>query len=67
MTRFEAVDEFAALVSAASTRLRAELYAGGVATASLERWSALLASKAGSLVDASTLATEQAAIAAYLD
>ncbi len=67
MTRFEAVDEFAALVSAASTRLRAELYAGGVATASLERWSALLAAEAGSLLDASTLATEQAAIAAYLE
>ena len=67
VTRFEAVDEFAALVSTASTRLRAELYTGGVATASLERWSALLAAEAGSLLDASTLATEQAAIAAYLD
>ncbi len=67
VTRFEAVDDFAALVSAASVRLRADLYTGGVASASLERWSALLAADAGSLLDASTLATEQAAIAAYLD
>lgn len=65
VSRFEAVDEFATLVSAASTRLRAELYAGGVATASLAKWSGLLASDAGSLVDASTLASEQAAIAKY--
>jgi spore coat protein CotH len=65
VTRFEAVDEFATLVSAASTRLRAELYTGGVATASLERWSTLLARDTGRLLDAPTLATEKAAIAAY--
>ncbi len=55
------------LESTATTRLRAELYAGGVAQASLERWSALLATDAGALLDASTLATEKAAIATYFD
>ena len=38
-----------------------------MARAFLERWSALLAAEAASLLDASTLAAEQAAIAAYLD
>ena len=66
VTRFEAVAEFKALETAATARLKADLYAGGVASASLERWSALLAAEAGSLLDASTLATEKAAIAAYL-
>jgi hypothetical protein len=56
-----------ALESTATTRLRAELYARGVAQASLERWSALLATDAGALLDASTLATEKAAIATYFD
>ena len=67
VTRFEAVAEFKALETRRPRRLRAELYAGGAASASLERWSALLAAEAGSLLDASTLATEQAAIAAYFD
>ncbi len=65
MTRFEAVAELEALETAATARLRADLYAGGVASASLERWSSLLAADAGSLLDASTLATEKDAIAAY--
>ena len=67
MTRFEAVAELKALETAATARLKADLYAGGVASASLERWSALLAADAGSLLDASTLAAEKAAIAAYFD
>ncbi|HET7821965.1 MAG TPA: CotH kinase family protein [Ornithinibacter sp.] len=66
VTRFEAVADFTALETAATARLKADLYAGGVASASLERWSALLAARAGSLLDESTLATEKAAIAAYL-
>ena len=49
VTRFEAVSEFKALETAATARLRADLYAGGVASASLERWSAVLAAEAGSL------------------
>ena len=67
VTRFEAVTEFKALETAATARLEAALYTGGVASASLEQWSALLAADAGSLLDASTLATEQATIAAYFD
>lgn len=65
VTRFEAVPELQSLETAATARLRAELYTGGVASASLEKWSALLAADAGSLLDASTLAAEKAAIAAY--
>ena len=65
VTRFEAVADFAALETSATARLTADLYTGGVASASLERWSALLAAEAGSLLDASTLTTEKAAIAAY--
>jgi hypothetical protein len=65
VTRFEAVAELKALETAATARLRADLYTGGVASASLERWSALLAADAGSLLDAATLASEKAAIAAY--
>jgi len=38
-----------------------------VASASLETWAALLSSDAATLVDASTLASEKAAIAAYFD
>ena len=58
--------DFAALEAKATTTLRSALYDGGVATASLEKWSALLAADAGALLDASTLATEKAAIAAYV-
>jgi hypothetical protein len=65
VTRFEAVAEFAALEAEAAAALRGDLYDGGVATASLEKWSSLLAADAGGLVDASTLATEKAAIATY--
>lgn len=65
VTRFEAVPQLKALETAAAARLRADLYDGGVAGASLERWSALLAADAGALLDASTLASEKAAIAAY--
>ena len=67
VTRFEAVEELKALETAATASLRAELFAGGVASASLEKWSALLSTDAGALLDASTLATEKAAIEAYLD
>ena len=66
VTRFEAVDQFASLVAAATTRLRADLYAGGVAAASLRTWSTLLEREAGDLLDAATLMQEKAAIAAYL-
>ena len=66
VTRFEAVTEFKALETQ-RPRGCGPVYAGGAATASLERSSALLAAEAGSLLDASTLATEQAAIAAYFD
>jgi spore coat protein CotH len=65
VTRFAAASGFAALQTAAATRLRAELYAGGVASASLERWSALLEADAGELLDPTTLASEKAAIATY--
>ncbi len=65
VTRFEAVAELKALETAATARLRSDLYAGGVASASLERWAALLAADAGSPLDASTLASEKAGIAGY--
>jgi hypothetical protein len=59
------VADFAALEAEATTTLRSELYDGGVATASLEKWSSLLAADAGALLDASTLADEKASIATY--
>ena len=58
---------FSTLVSEASARLRADLFAGGVATTSLRTWSTLLAEEADWLVDAGTLEEERAAIAAYFD
>ena len=67
VTRFEAVPAFATLVAQASTRLRADLFTGGVAATSLRTWSTLLAQEADGLVDAATLEEERAAIAAYLD
>ena len=67
VTRFEGVPAFATLVAEASTRLRAELFTGGVAAASLETWSTLLAAEADEHLDAGTLEQERAAIAAYLD
>ena len=65
VTRFEAVPAFSTLVSGASTRLRADLFAGGVAATSLRTWSTLLAEEADDLLDAGTLEEERAAIAAY--
>jgi spore coat protein CotH len=65
VTRFEAVADFATLEAEATTTLRSELYDGGVATASLEKWSSLLAADAGALLDASTLADERASVAGY--
>jgi spore coat protein CotH len=65
VTRFEAVADFAALEAKATSTLRSALYEGGVATASLEKWSTLLAADAGALLDSATLATEKAAIATY--
>ena len=67
VTRFEGVDAFAALVSTASTRLRADLLTGGVAATSLRTWATLLSAEADELVDPATLEEERAAIAAYLD
>ena len=66
VARFEGVPAFATLVSEASTRLRAELFTGGVAATSLQTWSTLLAAEAGDVIDAGTLEQERAAIAAYL-
>ncbi|HEU5242215.1 MAG TPA: CotH kinase family protein [Ornithinibacter sp.] len=67
VTRFEAVPAFATLVAQASTRLRTDLFTGGVAATSLRAWSTLLAQEADGLVDAATLEEERAAITAYLD
>ena len=65
VTRFEGLSARAAEVTAASTRLRSELYTSGVAEKSLTTWSTLLTSQAGDLIDASTVATEGDAIKAY--
>lgn len=65
VTRFEGLAARAAEVSAASTRLRTDLYTSGTAQRSLTAWSTLLTTKAGDLVDASTVATEGNAIRAY--
>jgi spore coat protein CotH len=64
--RFQANAEFAALVDTAAERLQAELVDSGTAAGILASWTDLLVAQAGDLVDAETVRTESASIAAAL-
>jgi spore coat protein CotH len=63
--RFLADDSFAVMYEQALVDLRAELYAGGTATAILDEWVAVLTNDAADLVDAATVEREASAIAEY--
>ncbi len=67
LQRFQAVPEFAALVAAASTELRQQLYSSGAAHDILDEWASLLTDQASDLVPAATIASDAAAIGAYFD
>ena len=60
--RFQANPTFAAMYNQAKTDLRAELYASGKAGEVLSRWSGVLTTHAGDLVDAATVEREAANI-----
>lgn len=60
--RFLAVDEFADLVDAETTRLTQELFESGLATELLENWSSLLSDGANDLIPAATVEEESAAL-----
>ncbi len=63
--RFNAVADYATLVDATSTSLRADLYESGAASAVLDRWVGVLESGASTLVDQVTITSESAAIARF--
>ncbi|CAA9534078.1 MAG: Spore_coat_protein_CotH [uncultured Thermomicrobiales bacterium] len=63
--RFTAVADFAALVDATSTSLRADLYGSGAADAVLDRWVGVLERGASTLVDQDTITAEADAIARF--
>jgi spore coat protein CotH len=63
--RFDAVQEFKALVDTQQETLRADLYESGMAADILARWVRLLESGASALVDSDTIASESGAIAAF--
>lgn len=63
--KFTGNEQFAALVSQASTELKAELYGSGTATQILNTWTATLHAQATDLVSTETIATESAAIADF--
>ena len=64
--RFEADSTFAAQKSAATERLRAELYTSGYAAQRLSEIAAMLTEVAGHNIGAETITSEKAAIATYL-
>ena len=63
--RFEATPALAQLKTAATQRLREDLFTSGYAAQSLERAASVLTSSAAQFVAADTVAIEKAAIAAY--
>lgn len=63
--RFEATPALAQLKTAATQRLREDLFTSGYAAQRLERAASVLTSSAGQFVAADTVAIEKAAIAAY--
>ncbi|WP_040166488.1 CotH kinase family protein [Microbacterium gorillae] len=60
--RFEADDEFAALVDAASQRLQTELVDSGDAQTIIDEWKSVLTTQAGDLVDADTVTSDASSI-----
>lgn len=65
--RFRANTEFAGQVSAASTRLRADLFTSGYAAGRLDASAAVLRDQAGNYLSDTTLASEKSSIGAYFD
>ncbi len=63
--RFNAVPEFATLVTAAKADLTQLLYTGGAAEQSLDRWVAVLEAQAADLVPVPTIRSEAAAVQRY--
>lgn len=64
--RFQENEEFAALIDAASARLRTELIDSGYASEALAEWTAVLLDQASDLVDAETIRSESDAVARAL-
>lgn len=64
--RFEENEEFAALISAATESLQADLVDSGYATDVLDQWTTLLTEQAGDLVSIETIESESAAVAQAL-
>ena len=65
--RFRANTDFAGQVSAASTRLRADLFTSGYAAGRLDASAAVLGDQAGDYLSDTTLASEMSSIGAYFD
>ena len=63
--KFTANEQFAALVTEATSTLRAELDGSGTAQQVLDTWTATLQSQATDLVSAETISSESSSIAAY--
>ena len=63
--KFMSNEQFAALVTQATTDLRAELYGSGKAQEILDTWTATLQEQATDLVPAETIASESSSIAAH--
>ncbi|BAN00870.1 CotH kinase family protein [Ilumatobacter coccineus] len=65
--RFMAVDDFAALYTAATDELREDLFASGTVDEVIANWADLLIIDASDLVSEATVTTEAAALIAYAD
>jgi len=63
--KFMANEQFAALVTQATTALRAELYSSGTAQQILDTWTATLLAQATDVVPAETIDSESSSLAAY--
>ncbi len=63
--RFAQNTDFAAMTTAATADLRAQLYTSGVAQQILDSWTAVLTESAADLVAADVIASEAATVAGY--